>query len=124
MKKVGKKGLEWQQAKRQLINDLKKTGEYNIIGQKVFGKCKDCQKYKKLTPDHKKKRSQGGNHTNENIDWVCIPCHNQRDNMGDKQNKKELKTKKANWMLPHKCSKCKKDIPGMLICPGCGQLSV
>jgi 5-methylcytosine-specific restriction endonuclease McrA len=109
---------EWLKAKRILINDLKKTGEYNIVGQKVSGICRDCGHYKRLTPDHIIKRSQGGKHTKENIDWVCLHCHIGRDQMGSKKS-----TKKASWQLPHKCKSCKKEVGGLLICPHCKKMS-
>lgn len=51
--------------------------------------CPDCivEHCRLLTPDHKVKRSAGGGHERENIDWVCNEapcfCHDKRDNRGD-----------------------------------------
>lgn len=122
MRQVGKKGLEWQRERRKLIAELKKTGEYEIVGSRVSGICKDCGEYHLLTPDHKIKRSQGGKHTKANIDWICWKCHNLRDNMGDPR-KKKPKSKKANWQTPHKCKSCKQ-VVSSLICSNCGKLSI
>ena len=113
--------MEWQRSRRKLLEDLEKTGEYNIIGTRVYGICKDCGRYRLLTPDHRIKRSQGGKHTKENIDWVCWECHNLRDNMGDPK-KEKPKSKKSDWQKEHKC-KCGA-IVSMLICPFCGQTSI
>lgn len=118
---AGRRKKEWLKAKKKLLADLKKTGEYNIIGTRVYGICPDCNTYKILTPDHRIKRSQGGKHTKENIDWVCIKCHGLRDNMGDPK-KKKPKSKKADWSKAHKCKNCKW-IVSMLICPNCGKRS-
>jgi len=122
IKKIGKKGREWQRARRKLVADLKKTGEYTIIGTNVYGVCLDCGRYKLLTPDHKKRRSQGGKHTKKDIDWVCISCHRERDQMGDPK-KKKPKSKKADWQKKHRCRKCKAMI-SMFLCPFCGAQSI
>jgi 5-methylcytosine-specific restriction endonuclease McrA len=122
MKKIGKKTKEWIKARRKLVADLKKTGRYRIVGTKVYGRCKDCGNYKLLTPDHIIKRSQGGTHTKENIDWICIPCHIKRDQMGDPR-KKKPKSKKANWAKPHKCKNCKQII-SIYLCSNCGKVSI
>ena len=122
LKKIGKKSKEWQKVKRRLIKDLKLSGEYKIVGQNVFGICPDCGHYQLLTPDHKVKRSQGGDHDKGNIDWVCLKCHNKRDNMGDPNNKKP-KSNKSNWQRPHQCKKCK-SIVSTLICSYCGEISI
>lgn len=119
MRQVGKKGREWQRARKKLIADLEKTGEYIIEGSRVYGCCKDCGHFRLLTPDHKIKRSQGGKHTKDNIDWVCLSCHDLRDNVGDPRNSKP-KSKKADWMREHTCKKCKAKI-SMFVCPHCGE---
>lgn len=87
-----------------------------------MGICQDCGKWRALTPDHVLKRSLGGSHEKSNIDWVCIPCHDLRDNMGDPKGKKP-KSKKAVWEKSHKCRSCKAVI-SMLICPHCNQMSI
>ena len=113
---------EWAIEKRKRIAELKATGEYNIVGQKVYGICCDCNHYRLLKPDHKIKRSQGGKHDKENLDWVCKKCHDKRDNQGDPM-KKKPKSKKADWQRPHKCASCKQ-VTSMLICPNCNKLSI
>lgn len=130
MKTIGAKKKEWFKARRKLVADLKKTGEYQIInGYRVFGVCKDCGHFHELQPDHKIKRSQGGSHTKENIDWVCneIPCvcHDKRDNQGDPMKKKpeSTKNKKPDWAMPHHCKSCGR-IVSMFICNHCGKASV
>jgi 5-methylcytosine-specific restriction endonuclease McrA len=101
---------------------LKKSGEYKIEGTKVYGICKDCFKYRLLTPDHKIRRSKGGEHTKENIDWICKRCHIERDQMGDPKQKKP-KSNKQDWQKPHLCKKCKA-LVSLFICPYCGERSV
>lgn len=104
--------------------ELKATGEYQVVGSKVFGICKDCVKFRELTPDHKRKRSQGGGHEKKNIDWVCVFCHDARDNQGDPMNKKPEKiSKKANWATPHHCKSCGR-IVSMFLCNNCGKASL
>ena|SRR3990167_11199633 len=122
MKIIGKKTKEWLAARKTLIAELKKTGEYQVIGTKVYGICKDCWCYKPLTPDHKIRRSQGGSHKKKNIDWVCLNCHIERDQMGD-PNKKKPKSKKADWQKAHDCKFCKGET-AMLICHRCGKMSI
>ena len=122
MKKIGKKTKEWLEARRKLLADLKKTGEYQVIGTKVYGICKDCGHYKLLTPDHKIRRSQGGGHEKENIDWVCLNCHRERDQMGDPKQKKP-KSRKAGWQKIHECKNCKVET-SLLICHNCKKISL
>lgn len=122
MKKIGRKTREWLRARKNLIADLEKSGEYNVVGSRVYGNCKDCHYYRLLTPDHKIKRSQGGKHTKENIDWVCIPCHRERDQMGDPK-KRKPKSKKADWSKLHKCKKCKRET-SMYLCHHCQRPSI
>jgi 5-methylcytosine-specific restriction endonuclease McrA len=122
LKKIGKKGKEWQKARRGLVKDLKQSGEYKFVGKNVFGICPDCGCYRLLTPDHKVKRSQGGEHTKNNIEWVCLKCHDKRDNMGDPKQKKP-KSNKSDWQRPHLCKKCKRMV-STLICSYCGEISI
>lgn len=122
IRKVGKKALLAQSERRKRVAELKATGEYVIEGQVVKGICPDCHQFKTLTWDHKIKRSQGGTHTKENIDWICWECHNLRDNMAD-PNKKKPASKKATWQSPHKCKNCKREV-STLICSNCGRMSV
>ena len=129
MIKAGKKTKEWVAAKRKLIADIGKTGEYKIEGRFVLGVCKDCNHYHQLTPDHKIKRSQGGTHDKSNIDWICNAppcyCHDKRDNQGDPMKKKPeaVKDKKPKWQLPHECKSCGR-ITYMFLCGHCGRASV
>lgn len=130
LKKVGRKAREWQKAKRRLLKELKQSGQYRVDGSKVYGACEDCGKLTYLTPDHIVKRSRGGGHDKENIDWVCIKCHNLRDNYNDpkgnktmKQEKKSTTRKKPKWMTDHKCANCKR-ITAMYLCQHCGRASV
>lgn len=37
---------------------------------------------------------------------------------------KQPKSKKADWMKPHACKKCKRHNSGFLICPYCKELSI
>jgi hypothetical protein len=123
---VGRKTKDWQRAKRKLVKEALLEGRFVLKENRPYGYCVDCSHTHYLTPDHKIKRSQGGGHTKENIDWVCneFPClcHTKRDNLGDPMNKKP-KSKKANWAKEHPCIKCKK-ITFLLYCNHCGQLSV
>ena len=128
LKKIGKKGREWLKARKLLVKELEKTGEYRIEGTRVYGNCKDCGHHHPtpLQPDHKIKRSQGGKHTKKNIDWICnyppCMCHDKRDNQGDPMSKKP-KSKKADWQRPHKCKRCKV-ITSTYLCHNCGEVSV
>ena len=122
MKKIGKKGRAWQRARAKLIKEALVEGRIEIIDGVVEGICSDCGKWRPLTPDHRKKRSQGGPHDKKNIDWICFTCHNQRDNQGDPMGKK-VKSKKADWAKSHKCKKCK-GITSQYLCHLCGKVSV
>lgn len=122
LKKTGKKSKDWQKERRKLVKELKKTGEYKIEGTKVYGFCKDCFKYRLLTPDHRIRRSKGGEHTKKNIDWICLRCHNERDNMGDPKHKKP-KSNKSDWQRRHPCKKCKRMV-STLICSYCSEISI
>lgn len=116
--KKGKKYYQWQEDKKILIKELEESGEYRVIKGKVFGICKDCNKFNQLTPDHIIKRSLGGTNDKSNIDWVCLKCHIQRDQMGDKKNKKQIKSKKAVWEKEHICPNCK-HLTSMYLCHNC-----
>lgn len=122
MKQIGKKGKLWQQARRKLIKEALIEGRFTLKDNVPYGLCEDCQQYKYLSPDHKIKRSQGGGHEAENIEWVCIPCHDKRDNLGDPMNKKP-KSKKPAWQREHDCKKCGKRV-NTLLCPYCGYMSM
>lgn len=140
LKQVGKKGREWQAAKRKLINEIKNdpNSKLQVVDNKVYGRCPDCKHHHQLTPDHLVKRSLGGGHSSDNIQWVCNAtgcwCHSKRDNYGDPEGGKTMakkerkietkKLKKADWQKPHKCKECKQRIAGFLLCPNCGKVSV
>jgi len=127
LNKIGKKGKEWIKAKKKLIDGIRFNHKYQVIGEQVYGTCPDCFHYHKLTPDHLIKRSQGGGHEPENIEWVCNEapcfCHSKRDNMGDPKKKKPATSKKADWQKVHTCKECKVECSS-LICSNCGKLSV
>lgn len=124
--RIGKKGKEWIKDRAKLVKKAILTGRIQIINGQVQGKCKDCEHWHNLGPDHKRKRSQGGEHKAENIDWVCNEapcwCHNERDNMGDPKNKKTKKSK-AGWEVEHKCIGCK-GITRQFICHLCRKKSI
>jgi 5-methylcytosine-specific restriction endonuclease McrA len=80
---------DWTKARKEIINQSVAEGRITLRNGYPEGICEDCNQWKALTPDHRKKRSQGGQHTKENIDWVCWPCHDKRDNQGDPLKKKD-----------------------------------
>lgn len=123
MKKVGKKQKAWLRARHKIIKRAIAEGriEVNQKGH-IRGYCEDCGKYRHLTPDHKRKRSLGGKDIYENIDWVCVKCHDLRDKYGDPMGKKK-KNKKAKWEQRHKCKKCRAETE-LLICHNCGKMSI
>ena len=118
----GVKAKQWRRDRAKLIRGALLSGRIEIINNNIVGRCEDCERWKQLDPDHRKKRSQGGSNEKENIDWICRECHNLRDDMGDPRNKK-IRTKKADWAVEHQCIKCKK-LTRQLICDKCGELSV
>lgn len=118
IRKVGKKGRAWVKARAKLIKEAVAEGRIEIIDGMIQGICEDCRRWKPLTPDHIIKRSQGGGHDKKNIAWVCIRCHDKRDNQPMSK-----KSKKPNWKKEHKCKHCKKLI-SMLLCPFCRKISV
>lgn len=126
MKQHGKKYKEWIEARDKpngLIDQAIRDGEIRRLSNgRIVGYCKDCGRFKDLNPDHKIKRSQGGSHTKDNIDWVCHDCHMKRDQGGD-PNKAKPPSKKADWTKLHKCKHCNANIM-MLMCPDCGKMSV
>jgi len=126
--KVGKKTRDWWIARRKLVNELRKTGEYRIVGRFIVGICPDCNHYHQLTPDHLKKRSQGGTHDKSNVEFICNAppcyCHDKRDNQGDPMKKKITRSsKKAIWEQSHECRYCKRTV-SMFLCPFCHKKSI
>ncbi len=120
---TGQKYQEWVRERAKIIEGAISEGRIVINEDKnIVGKCEDCKEWRELSPDHRKKRSQGGTNDYRNIDWVCFKCHNKRDNMGD-PNKKKIAKRKADWMSKHPCQFCKA-IVSQLLCPNCGRLSV
>jgi bifunctional DNA-binding transcriptional regulator/antitoxin component of YhaV-PrlF toxin-antitoxin module len=119
MNKYNKQTL-WISERKKLIVEAIASGRIIVRSLHSFpeGTCEDCKQWRQLDPDHRLKRSQGGSNEPSNIDWVCRKCHDKRDNRGDPMNKKEKKTKKADWELPHKCKNCGAII-SFLICPHC-----
>lgn len=126
MRQHGKRYTEWIRERDKpggVIDSALKSGEITRLGNgRIVGYCKDCGRFKDLTPDHKVKRSQGGQHTSDNIDWVCIGCHDMRDNKGD-PNKAKPASKKADWSKSHQCNNCKQMV-STLLCTNCGKMSV
>ena len=118
--KRGRKANEWQKARRKLIKEALAEGRLSFVNDTLMGLCEDCRQWKPLTPDHITKRSQGGEHTPENIEWVCSSCHNIRDNMAESKKKKGKKTK---WELAHPCVSCHA-ITRQYLCHICGQPSI
>ena len=123
IKRIGKKGKAWIKDRRALIKEAVAEGVLRIVNGQPYGLCGDCQRMKILTPDHRKKRSQGGSNDKSNIDWVCLECHNMRDNKGDPNKKKETSTKKPDWMKTHVCKNCKARV-STYICSYCGKESI
>lgn len=126
MKQYGKKYREWIEARDRpggLIDQAIKSGEIRRLGNgRIVGYCPDCGRFKDLVPDHKIKRSAGGQHTAENIDWICVNCHMKRDQQGD-PNKAKPASKKANWQTLHQCKECKAQVRSLL-CTNCGRMSI
>lgn len=113
----------WPGERKKLIKQAIADGRIVVKYEHGFpeGICEDCKQHRQLDPDHRLKRSQGGGHTKDNIDWVCRSCHDKRDNQGDPMKKKQTSTKKADWQKQHECAKCHRTI-SMLICPYCGKM--
>lgn len=123
LNKRGKRFHEWEEERAKLIKEALLEGRIEIFKKKIVGKCADCGMWRGLDPDHRLKRSQGGSHKKENIDWICRECHILRDQKGDPMNKKETRTKKANWQTEHECANCKEKVRS-LICNKCGKMSI
>ena len=119
---VGKKGREWIRERARLIKEAIAEGRIIVRQYKGFpeGRCEDCREWRQLDPDHWKKRSQGGEHTKENIIWRCRRCHDKIDNMPDS---KKQSGKKAEWQKKHICVYCKK-WTSFLLCNFCGRYSI
>jgi len=81
------------QFKIKTINLL--LDDYRALVQRVYErdrwKCTKCGRVTSLTPHHKKKRSQGGGDTMENIVTLCVDCHRDTDEYGP-----QLRAKKAS----------------------------
>lgn len=128
---AGRKVAQWKKdlaalEKEAVLNGVFEWKEFDIDGKhyrKRMGTCLDCTKYKHLTPDHLIKRSQGGDNSSGNIQWVCWTCHDLRDNKGDPMNKKPPTNKNVSWKVRHACKNCKKLVLGLL-CPFCHELSL
>jgi hypothetical protein len=123
--KLGKKGLEWKRERKKRIKELEETGEYRVEGSLLFGCCKDCGGYNILDLDHKDGRDGEDPHRMDNLDPICRWCHIKRHrNMADKkEDNKNSKSKKVNWMKNHSCKNCKV-VVSTLICSNCGKISV
>ena len=121
--KRGKKAKQWTKDRANLIKEATLEGRITIQNGYPEGICEDCGKWRPLDPDHRRKRSLGGSNDKSNIDWVCRSCHNKRDNLGDPMQKKEVKSKKADWQKEHKCKNCKV-ITSMYLCHNCGKASI
>ncbi len=121
----GRKHNEWVRERAKLIKEAVLDGIIKIVEGKIVGNCLDCGHYHNLTPDHKKKRSQGGKHTKSNIDWICNEppcyCHHKRDNQGDPM-KKKVRSKRASWSQNHVCKSCKMNT-SFYLCHNCGKPS-
>lgn len=57
-------------------------------------RCAKCGQIKPLTLDHKIKRSQLGSDEIENLQGLCVFCHDQKDNAA--------KSKSSYWAKPSK----------------------
>lgn len=122
LRKYGKKHQEWIKARAKLIKDAVVSGRFIIDHGYPEGICADCRQWHPLEPDHNIKRSQGGAHTKDNIEWVCRNCHAARDERGDPMKKKKG-NKKPKWMTKHECKECKA-ITASYLCHRCGKVSV
>lgn len=133
MKRLGKKGKEWQKAKPKLIK---------IYIKKGVKRCENCGSKFALDFHHRPKRSsQKAKHDFKHTRLLCQECHGffEYNETWDKKlfsrprgyhpklkidfmaNKK--KSKKPDWQQPHKCKHCK-TVSSMLICPNCGKMTV
>ena len=118
MKSIGKKGKIWIRERTRLIKEALTEGRIILVNNEVWGRCEDCKEWNQLDPDHIEKRSQGGEHTKENISWRCRKCHNKIDNMPDSK-----KGNKPEWEKSHPCINCK-TITRQFICHVCGRISI
>jgi len=130
---IGKKGREWQRAKRKLIK---------LYTEKKIIRCENCGSKFGMSFHHRPNRaSQRAVHDFEHTRLLCAECHtyfeinddddeklfkNKRGyNREDKiMTRKGKKSKKADWQRPHICINCKKKIGGFGICPFCGKISI
>lgn len=137
MIKVGKKTLEWLEAKPKLVEIYKAKGitRCEISGSKFA-----------LDFHHILKRSsQKAEHTFEgtrllNQEWHDFCEYNSKANellikkprgfdrnyferFKKMKNEKKPKNKKSDWQKPHQCAKCK-TMTSMYICHNCGEVSI
>lgn len=124
MRRLGKKGLEWQRERRKRLKELEATGNYKVEGTLLYGHCKDCGRWGLLDLDHIDGRGGFEPHRMENLDPICRRCHDIRHGKIMSEEKKKSKgRKKAEWEMDHKCQHCKQ-IVSTLLCSNCGKLSV
>jgi len=133
MKKLGKKGKEWQKAKPKLIE---------IYIKKGIKRCENCGSKFGLSFHHRPKRSsQKYKHDFSHTRLLCPGCHDYFEYKEEADKRlfakargfdrktrilimaKKNKSKKPNWQQPHKCKHCKQ-VSSMLICPNCGNMTV
>lgn len=131
MKKIGKKGLDWLEAKPKLIKEYKEKG---IVV------CENCGGTFLMSFHHRPKRStQRAVHDFEHTRLLDGKCHNwfERHDEDDKKlfakkrgyNPKDKikvgkkKKNKTSWESEHACKHCKRIISALL-CPHCKKISV
>jgi len=136
IRKIGKKGKEWQRAKPKIIK---------ICIAKKITRCEISGSNFLLSFHHIRKRGrQEADHTFEgtrllNQEWHTFCEYNKEandllikkprgfsqeyfDKFKEMANKKK-KSNKQNWQTSHKCKACK-TISSLLICPNCKKISV
>ena len=137
IRKLGKKGLNWQIHKTELIK---------IYFEKGITKCENCGRKNYLDFHHRPKRSsQEAVHDFAHTRLLCLNCHDYfeyNDEADYKlftrptrgydpkykinimaEKKKEKTTRKADWQLAHICKSCKQKT-SFLICHHCNKLSI
>jgi hypothetical protein len=137
MKRLGKKGKEWLEAKPKLIQIYLKKG---------VNKCEISGSKFALDFHHILKRSsQKAEHTFEGTRLLSQEWHDfcEHDKEANKllvkkprgfdkgyferfkkmREEKKKKTRKADWSKPHQCVNCK-TMTSMYICHNCGKVSI